>query len=111
MLLVEWYGIFKKTRHDGCFTMIESAITSKGRTTLPKPVRKALGVEPGDRVRYFIMDDEVRIVPVRPIRRLFGAFKHHGPARTLEDMDRAILVFDRRAARLAGVELVETPGS
>ena len=57
---------------------------------MPKPVREALGVEPGDRVRYFIMDDEVRIVPVRPIRRLFGAFKRNGPARTLEDMDRAI---------------------
>jgi len=32
--------------------MIESGITSKGQTTLPKPVREALGVGAGDRVRY-----------------------------------------------------------
>ena len=32
--------------------MVESAVASKGRTTLPKAVREALGVVPGDRVRY-----------------------------------------------------------
>lgn len=32
--------------------MIESAITSRGRTTLPKAVREALSLQPGDRVRY-----------------------------------------------------------
>ena len=40
--------------------MIESSITTKGQTTLPKPVRDALGVRPGDRVRYLIVDDDVR---------------------------------------------------
>ncbi len=55
--------------------MFESTITSKGRTTLPKPVREALGVRPGDRVRYIITGDEVRIIPVRPLARLFGALK------------------------------------
>ena len=40
--------------------MVESTITSKGQTTLPKPVREALGVKPGDRVRYLIIGDEVR---------------------------------------------------
>lgn len=70
--------------------MIESAITSKGQTTLPKPVREALGVRPGDRVRYVILDNEVRIIPVRPIRRLYGAFRHDGPSVTLEDMERAV---------------------
>ncbi len=71
--------------------MVESAITSKGQTTLPKPVREALGVVPGDRVRYVILDNnEVRIVPIRPLSRLFGALKHDGPAATLQEMDRAI---------------------
>ena len=69
--------------------MVESRITSKGRTTLPKPVREALGVRPGDRVRYFIQGDEVRIIPVRPLARLFGALKHDGPPVTLEEMERA----------------------
>ncbi|MYG28475.1 MAG: AbrB/MazE/SpoVT family DNA-binding domain-containing protein [Boseongicola sp. SB0677_bin_26] len=70
--------------------MIESAVTSKGQTTLPRAVRDALGLEPGDRVRYIIFDsNEVRILPVRPLARLFGAFKHDGPPVTLDDMERA----------------------
>ncbi len=69
--------------------MIQSAITSKGQTTLPKSVRQALGVKTGDRVRYVILDNEVRILPVRPVGRLFGALKHDGPPLTLEDMKRA----------------------
>ena len=71
--------------------MVESAITAKGQTTLPKPVRRALGIEPGDRVRYVIFDNnEVRLLPVRPVSRLFGALKYDGPPVSLEDMDRAI---------------------
>ena len=72
--------------------MVESAITSKGQTTLPKPVRTALGVGEGDRVRYVILGDEVRIRPVRPISRLFGLLRRPegAPAATLKDMERAI---------------------
>ena len=70
--------------------MVQSAITSKGQTTLPKSVRQALGVKTGDRVRYVILDNEVRILPVRPVGRLFGALKHDGPPLTLEDVERAI---------------------
>ena len=70
--------------------MIESGITSKGQTTLPKAVREALSVQAGDRLRYIIQYGEVRIMPVRPIGRLFGMLKHDGPAVTLEEMERAI---------------------
>ena len=70
--------------------MITSAITSKGQTTLPKPVREALRVGAGDRVRYVIFDNAVRVLPVRPVRRLFGALRHDGPPVTLEDMERAV---------------------
>ena len=69
--------------------MVQSAITSKGQTTLPKSVRQALGVNTGDRVRYVILANEVRILPVRPIGRLFGTLTHDGPPVTLEDMERA----------------------
>ncbi len=70
--------------------MIESGITSKGQTTLPKAVREALGVKPGDRVRYAIFDEKVMMMPAKPVSRLFGALKYDGPPKTLEDMDRAI---------------------
>lgn len=70
--------------------MLESTITAKGQTTLPKAVRNALDVRAGDRVRYFILDDEVRIVPLRPVHRLFGLLKYDGPPVTIEDMERGI---------------------
>ena len=71
--------------------MIMSTVTSKGQTTLPKSIREALGVVPGDRVRYVILDNnEVRMMPVQHLSRLFGAFKHEGPAVTLVEMERAI---------------------
>lgn len=70
--------------------MIESRITSRGQTTLPKAVREALAAQPGDRLRYTILDGEVRIRAVRPIQRLYGVLKYDGPPVTLDDMERAI---------------------
>ena len=70
--------------------MIESGITSKGQTTLPKAVREALSVQAGDRVRYIIQGGEVRVLPVRPVNRLFGILRHDGPAVTLDEMESAI---------------------
>ncbi len=70
--------------------MIESSITVKGQTTLPKAVRDSLAVKAGDKVRYVILDEGVLIMPVRPISRLFRSLKYDGPVVSLEDMDRAI---------------------
>ncbi len=70
--------------------MLESAVNRKGQITLPKAVREALGVRAGDRVRYVLTDGQARIVPVRPIHRLFGALQRQGSPVTLEGMDRAI---------------------
>ena len=70
--------------------MIESSITSKGQTTLPKVIRETLGIETGDRIRYVIYDDEVRILPVRPIGRLYGVLEYDGPIVTAEAMDQAV---------------------
>ena len=70
--------------------MEESRIGANGRTTLPKAVRAALHVQPGDRVRYIIDGDHVRVVAVRPINRLFGVLKRDGPPVTLDGMDAAV---------------------
>ena len=77
--------------------MIESSITVKGQTTLPKAVREALSVQSGDRVRYIIEDGEVQINAVRPLSRLYGVLRHDGPTVTLEDMERAIVEGASRA--------------
>ena len=70
--------------------MIESVLTSKAQTTLPKAVRTALQVGPGDRIRYIISGDEVRILAVRSVERLFGVIKYDGPPVSLADIDRTI---------------------
>lgn len=73
--------------------MQESTVTSKGQTTLPKDVRVALHLAPGDRVRYMILDGgEVRLVRSRPVAELQGLLRDK-VARTvsLEEMDEAIV--------------------
>lgn len=70
--------------------MLESTVTSKGQTTLPRHVRDCLSVQPGDRVRYLIDGDAIRIVAVRPVSQLFGLLQFDGPAVTLDQMDDAI---------------------
>ena len=57
---------------------------------MPKPVRKALGVQPGDRVRYVVLDHKVWIIPVRSVRRLYGAFRYTDPPVTVKEMEQAV---------------------
>ena len=58
---------------------------------MPKAVREALGVVAGNCVRYVILDDnQARLLPIRPLARLFGAYEHEGPPVTLRDMERAV---------------------
>ena len=37
--------------------MTVSTITSKGQTTIPKAVRRHLGLNPGDKIRFLVEDD------------------------------------------------------
>ena len=83
-------GVSVDRKAIGHYAMTASSITKKGQTTLPKPVREVLSMQPGDRVRYVISGGEVRIMPVRPINRLFGTLRHDGPAVTIEEMEQAV---------------------
>ncbi|MCC5999766.1 MAG: type II toxin-antitoxin system PrlF family antitoxin [Pararhodobacter sp.] len=71
--------------------MQESTVTIKGQTTLPRDVRAALGLGSGDKVRYVILDGEVRLLKARSVRELRGllARPDQSPV-TLDDMDAAI---------------------
>jgi AbrB family looped-hinge helix DNA binding protein len=72
--------------------MTAATLTSKGQLTLPKDVRTALGVGPGDRVDFVRMEDgNFAVMPAtRSVMSLKGLFKKPGRAATLEDMDDAI---------------------
>jgi AbrB family looped-hinge helix DNA binding protein len=71
---------------------MESAITSKGQATIPKPIRDHLGLKPGDRVKFFIHPDgSVVILPKIPASALRGIVpKRKGRPVSLDEMDAAI---------------------
>jgi len=89
----------KKVRNP---VMQESTITVKGQTTLPKDVRAALGVGSGDRVRYIILDGEVRLLKARPVAGLAGLLAQPGrkPV-SLDTMEAAIAAGATDSARPA----------
>lgn len=79
-----------------------NSVTSKGQVTIPKPVRKALGINPGTKVRITTAGNHARIEVVKtrqPSRPEEGPaiFNYRGPEITLEAMAEAI----RRRARRA----------
>ena len=52
----------------------QSKVFANGSTTLPKPVRDALSIKAGDRVRYVISEDGVQVLKVPA--GLFNADDH-----------------------------------
>jgi AbrB family looped-hinge helix DNA binding protein len=70
---------------------MDSAITTKGQTTIPKAVRDHLGLKAGDRVKFFVRPDGgVVMLPVLPASALRGVVRHDGPSVSLEEMDQAV---------------------
>ena len=53
----------------------EAKITSKGQITVPREVRQALGVKPGDKI---VFEQNGKNVSVRPVRRKSAFSKYRG---------------------------------
>lgn len=72
--------------------MSTATVTSKGQLTLPKDVRVALGVGPGDRVTFVRMEDgNFAVLPAtRSVMGLKGFLRRRQAPVTLEEMDAAI---------------------
>jgi antitoxin PrlF len=79
---------------------MESAITVKGQTTIPKAIRDHLGLKPGDRVKFFLHPDgSVALLPKVPASALRGIVR--SPRRrplTIAEMNEAAAGV-RRAGR------------
>jgi len=70
---------------------MESAITAKGQTTIPKPIREHLGLKPGDRIKFFIHPNgSVVLLPKIPVSALRGMLKSGKPPVTIEEMAEAV---------------------
>jgi len=55
----------------------EAKITSKGQITVPREVRHALGVKPGDKIVFERDGEEVRVRPVRE-KSVFARYRGIG---------------------------------
>ena len=74
--------------------MATATISSKGQLTLPKEIRIALGLSPGDRVNFVRMEDgNYAVLPAsHSVQTLKGFLRRPGQKPvSLEDMDQAIV--------------------
>jgi AbrB family looped-hinge helix DNA binding protein len=73
-------------------SMASATVTSKGQITIPRPIREALELEPGDRVAFRV-DEEGRVIlepETLDLMELYGSLKPTVQGVTVEDMRRAI---------------------
>lgn len=74
--------------------MLYSTVTSKGRTTVPKEVRKALRIKPGDKLEHSVEGDRAAIRVHPGVRALKGVLANNkGKGMSFPEI--------REAARLA----------
>jgi len=61
--------------------MPHSTVTSKGQTTIPRKIRKALRIKPGDKLEYVLEGDHVTVrvhLGTRPLKGLLASKKGKG---------------------------------
>jgi AbrB family looped-hinge helix DNA binding protein len=69
---------------------MESALTGKGQTTIPKAIREHLHLKPGDRVKFFVHPDgTVVLLPKVPASALRGILKSRR-AVSVDEMNEAV---------------------
>ena len=73
---------------------MEATVTSKGQVTLPKELRKRLGIQRGSRIRFSIpARGAVRVEPVlyelEDLWRMADSGRQAGGVMTFEEMDAA----------------------
>jgi len=67
---------------------VKSAVTTKGRVTIPKLIREHLALKPGDRIKFFVHPNgNVVLLPELPVTALRGMLKPRRPPLTIEEMD------------------------
>lgn len=59
---------------------MQSVVSVRGQTVIPKEVRQALGIKPGDKLSWVVKgrSASVFVIPEDPVRALRGVLKGHG---------------------------------
>lgn len=72
--------------------MPTATVTSKGQITIPKEVRDALGLVPGDRVAFRLVEDAAILEPETfDVKELFGSLRSKVRGVGVGDMEAAIV--------------------
>lgn len=69
--------------------MADATLTTKGQTTIPKEIRKQLGLEPGDKLVFTALSDGTVVVRAksRRLTDLAGSLRRPGqPTVAVDDM-------------------------
>lgn len=79
-------------------------LSSKGQIVLPQPVRDAHRWTPGTTFTVEDTADGVLLRPAKPfpatrLEEVFGCANYHGPAKTLEEMNAAVMAEAKRHTR------------
>lgn len=59
---------------------LDSTVSPEGRVVIPAPIRRALGLHPGDRVTFVLEPDGVRLVSARVMADLVWSNNPPAPA-------------------------------
>ncbi len=75
-------------------TTVEATVTSKGQVTLPRELRKRLGIQRGSRIRFSIpASGAVKVEPVlydlEDLWKMADEGSHAGGGMTFDEMDAA----------------------
>ncbi len=62
-------------------------ISPKFQVMLPPKVRKALHVKPGQKMRMLVYDNQVILIPIRPIEEARGSLKGINTDNIREEVD------------------------
>ena len=79
----------------------DTKVSNEGRVVIPAAVRAALGVEPGDRVRFVVEDGQVRLVTAQSLLFAVWANNTGGEA---GDSVTDVRTFRREDARLSAAK-------
>lgn len=75
--------------------MMTTTLSSKGRVTIPKPLRDALLWEPGQHLEVIGVDGGILLKPVHPfapsiLEQVAACLRYSGSPKTLTEMEEAI---------------------
>ena len=85
--------------------MIQSTLTDKGQTTVPRQVREALGLKPRDQLQWAIAEDgSVTVRPEPSALALFGSLKSAVPFPGIKQEKAAMCELMARQAAEEGME-------